>query len=114
MSAEKVFSKLSELYKNEYKRLPLDAFLTVKENTPSSLTLTSEKGTVTAFERFLSLRSTARSTPKRQKQISKTGGTPFFIDNFELDCGENLMLPLPALTPCAERRSQKQSELLRP
>ena len=67
VSAEKVFSKLSELYKNEYKRLPLDAFLTVKENTPSSLTLTSEKGTVTAFERFLSLRSTARSTPKRQK-----------------------------------------------
>lgn len=112
VSAEKVFSKLSELYKNEYKRLPLDAFLTVKENTPSSLTLTSEKGTVTAFGAVpFPAVNRPLDAQTAKKQISKTGGTPFFIDNFELDCGENLMLPLPALNALRREAVKKQSEL---
>lgn len=112
VSADRVLSKLSAIYKNEYKRIPLRAELSVKSGRPALLSLTSEKGTVSVLS----------ETPKKAenrpidyntalKQISKTGGTPFFIDSFELDFDPGLILPLPALNSMRREAVDKQTEL---
>lgn len=112
VSADSVFSKLSALYKNEYKRIPLCAKLFAKENEPCSLIVTSDKGTVTvsgdvpqkAVNRPLSLETA-------QKQISKTGGTPFFIKDFSLCADDDIMLSLPSLNALRREALEKQTEL---
>ncbi len=97
-SASDVLKNLTSLYKNEYQRIPLNATLIVKKDCPAVLVMNSHKATETiigkipspAFNRPLDFETA-------KKQITKTGGTPFYIENFELEADSNLNLPLTEL-----------------
>lgn len=98
LAAASVLEKLVALYRDEKPLVPLDMKLQLHKDTPSLLTVTDGINTVqipgmipepaenVALNEKLVLRS-----------LSKTGGTPFYLQNLDTDLENGLTLPVSAL-----------------
>lgn len=103
MSSKELSVQASETFSGkEFKKIPLQAKLFVKNATPVSLEITCNvtdspyTGLVvnTSSDLIPELATSSPITQERLKeQISKTGNTPFCFSNIEIDSDENLYLP---------------------
>ncbi len=108
---EEVLKKARFSYREgvENKKVPVTAFLTLRENSSSTLHLSDGVNSVLATGICAEQAKNLPLSPERaEAQISKFGNTPFKMENFEYVAGENLTVPVSALN--ALRRDA--SELL--
>lgn len=83
-AADKVLKNLALLYKDEPKKVPLFMELFISEKSPARLTVSDGENEVSVFGGICekALRApTDKSLAERY--LSKTGGTPFFLENLE-------------------------------
>lgn len=96
--AQNVLSEIRELYRAPRQTVPVSFALTVKEHAPASLTVTDGTHTAAASG---TVPEQARNLPLdaayAKKSLSKTGGTPFYLDRLDCDIDDGLMLPASAL-----------------
>ena len=98
VAAESVLKDLRQKYKNEVANVAIDVFAEISENVPVSLTVSDGVNTV-----FVSgavpeqAQNRATSYDDVKKQLSKVGGTPYFINSIEISIGESLSVPFSEL-----------------
>ncbi len=87
-------SKSAESFPGLTKKVPLTAHLTVRRDTPVSLSLTANGYTVTAASKDIA--APAKSAPLTaelaEKNIGKLGGTPYVLESFTADIDDGLFL----------------------
>lgn len=82
----------------ENKKVPVNAVLTLSENSPSSLLLSDGINSVLATGAYAEQAKNVPLSPDRaEAQISKLGNTPFILQSFKYISGENLTVPVSAL-----------------
>ncbi len=83
---------------SENKKISVDAVLTIKYNSPSTLTLADGKHSVTAVgvegEKAI---NTPLSAERAQLQIGKMGQTPFILNSLIFEADDNITLPVSEL-----------------
>lgn len=111
-AADTVFSALHELYRNDRQSIPLYGSAEIKEYTPIKLTVSDNENTVTVFgdipEKALN-RPTNKATVF--EKISKTGGTPYYLDTLSVELDEGLMLRAASLNALRREALEKLSIL---
>lgn len=97
-STAAALKELAGLYKDEPAIIPLKFYFTLRADTPSELTVVSEKHSITAIG---DVPETAKTSPttyeKALKSFSKTGGTPFYLESLNAEIDEGLILPASGL-----------------
>lgn len=107
-----LMSSLKRLYKDERRSLPLKLKLTVKEGARARLEAESGKfKTSVQGEIPDKAVKVELSSEKAEAQLSKTGGTQFYIESIETDIDKGLAYPLSSLNAmrrsCIERLSEE-------
>lgn len=97
-AASGVLKELTGLYRQERQSVPLVMNFTLQKNAPCVLTVSDSTHTVTKSG---DIPNPALTRPLQkediQKQLFKTGGTPFFIKEITLQAEDGLSLPLSSL-----------------
>ncbi len=108
--AAAVENSLHELYRKEFPRLGLTASLICRVGQTALFTVSD--GTFSAVAEGMSVSRSAGQPLDRafaERQLSRTGGTPFFLQSLTLDCDEDAFLPASELNRL--RRSALESLL---
>ena len=98
VAAADVLKDLSRLYEKESQTVPVDMFLSVKRGEPSLLTISdgslwlSCEGAVPE-----AAKTQALTKESAEKNLSKLGGTIYYLDKFSADIDEGLMLPISSI-----------------
>ncbi|MBR5731490.1 MAG: U32 family peptidase [Firmicutes bacterium] len=93
-AADQVLGDLAELYEKEPQNVPVDMVLSVQEGRPSALTVRCGGLTVSSEGAVPQAAKTLPITEDYvRRSLSKTGGTPYFLNSLKLFAGEGLMLP---------------------
>lgn len=83
---------------SENKKITVDAVLTIKYDSPSTLTISDGKNTVTANgavgEKAI---NAPLSAQRAESQIGKMGQTPFVLSRFSFEADDNITLPVSEL-----------------
>ena len=112
----KIFAAIHELYKKERQHIPVDFALSVDEQE-SSLRVADSDGNSCAVPGAVPEKAmkVALDRERAEKSIGKTGGTPFFMRNFDCYIKEGLTLPASALnsmrSQCLEGLSEVRKTL---
>ena len=106
ISSSKLNKSISPTFSEEkdFKKIPLNGELLIKENTPITLKVWSNIG----FYKNIQFTATSRTIPqiavnqpiskeKVYEQITKTGNTCFEFENLDINMSNNLFLPIKAL-----------------
>ena len=110
----KVLSSLSNLYKNERQSVAIDLHLSL---TDDKAVLVATDGNHSVMCESYSLEPAKNLPTDRDsalKSLSKTGGTPFFVENFSFDNPSSMFMPVSAINELrrealrllAEKRSE--------
>ena len=111
-AADKAFPLLHELYRKEYKSVPLDITAKIKRDTKISLTLCDGENTVTVKGDVPQrAQNKALSFDDARKNLTKFGDTPFFENNFQLELDDGLFLPASLLNALRREACEKISAL---
>lgn len=98
MSANDAFPILHNLYRNERQSVGVNITAVIKENTPMSLTVSDGVNTVSVSG---DIPDTAKNKPTEKQTVetnlSKLGGTPYYLIGCEIHIDGNLYIPLSAL-----------------
>lgn len=112
VAAAPVLGRLQALYDKEQPRVGVTARLTLRQDAPATLTVTDQDGhnaTVTgeppqpAVHRPLDRERAAQ-------QLSKTGGTPFFMQDISLDIDHGVTFPISSLNALRRQALDQLSE----
>lgn len=108
VAAEGVLKDLAASYKDELKRIAVDMNVSVIRDTPVFLSVSDGVNTVSATsEKPLVAINRATTREDIEKQLSKTGGTPYFVKNLTVSLDEGITVPLSSLNNL--RRSSLES-----
>lgn len=92
-ASKSVFGKLAELYRREFSSVPVDFVLRV-ENGAISLEARDEAGNETTAGAPISPEQMAPLTRDiARRNLSKTGGTPFYVRDCRIDLPDDLPIP---------------------
>lgn len=92
VAASPVLKKLKNLYKAEYPHVPVDMHFVLKQNQ-TSLTATCDKKEYTVIGENPQYNQEHKITEDSAvKNLTKTGGTPFYVRKISCDIDDNLML----------------------
>ena len=112
IASDDAFSVIQELYRNERQSVNLCGEIIVSENTPSALTVTDGVNTVTVYG---DIPEKAINRPLDKGAVSdrvlKTGGTPYFFENLEINLDEGLILRASSLNALRRDALDKLSSL---
>ncbi|MEG1886996.1 MAG: U32 family peptidase [Oscillospiraceae bacterium] len=93
MSAS-VIKQTHEFYRLQSATIPLNMSLSVLKNAPSRLTVINQKIKVTAEGEIpQAAREVSSTFDSCKAQLSKLGGTAFYLDSFECEIDDGLILP---------------------
>ena len=110
-AAADVLPRLEKLYEKEPQTIPVDMQLYVYEGDNAQLVLTDGTHTVTAIGAVPEKAKTLPITEDHaRKSLSKTGGTPYYLNELTLMAGEGLMLPASALNAMRREALEKLRE----
>lgn len=109
-----LFNSLHPLYKNEFQRIPLYVKLTARDiNTPSLLEVSDRDGHSIVLEGECP--QTALKAPfvteYGVRVFAKTGGTPYYLDEFTADVAEGLTFASSQLSAMKRAALEKLSEI---
>lgn len=106
-----IYAELHEAYRNELQSIPLKAVMTVTEEK-TELVIQDGKNTVYSYcqggdvpEKY------PLSKENAEKNIAKTGGTPYYIDGFEFNNVNNLFLPASCINQLRRDALDKLAEM---
>lgn len=112
-ATEKVFSEIRREYKDEIQTNPVDFTLTVFDGSPAMLTAECGSHTVCVDGELPQYaRNVALSEEKAKAQLSKTGGTAFYVRNVTAQIGEGLTVPISSLNLMRREALTKLEELI--
>lgn len=99
---QKLFEELDQKYVQTEKQEPVRGVLTLREGQPASLTLTCQTGGRTvSVEVSGGAVQKAQNQPvtaeKAEKQVKKTGGTPFYFEDLRTELAGDVFIPVQAL-----------------
>jgi len=98
VAAEDVLPKLAKLYEKEPQTIPVDMMLYAVEGDNSQLTVSDGIHTVTVMGDIPQLAKTLPLDEEyARRSLSKTGGTPYYLDKLTLSVSDGIMLPASAL-----------------
>jgi len=98
VAAEDVLPQIAKLYEKEPQTIAIDMMLYAIENDNSQLTVSDGIHTVTAIGDIPQLAKTLPLNEEyARRSLSKTGGTPYYLDKLTLSVGDGLMLPASSL-----------------
>lgn len=107
-----VFGQLAELYRGERQSIPVKAVFTMQSGLSCSFSLSDGERAVTATG---DIPQTAINRPldkeNAMRSLSKLGGTPFYMSDFECTMDEGLMLPASALNAVRRDAAQQLYDL---
>ena len=110
-SAE-VMASLHELYRNEYQRIPLVADVKIVKGEKIALSLSDWTNYVTVTG---SMPETAITRPLEfetvKEKISKTGGTPYYIGNINIELEDNLSVKISEINELRRNAIEKLEKL---
>ncbi len=110
-ASKSVYSTLAALYRNEFPGVGVDMLFRA-DAAGSSLTVSDGKNSVTlSGEVPAAAQNRPMDADYARKSLEKTGGTPFYVQSFAAEIGENLFLPAGALN--ALRRAVLEELLAR-
>jgi len=111
VSAANVLPQLTKLYEKDPQTIPVDMFLYAYENDNSQLTVSCEDVSVTVIGDVPQLAKNLPLTEEyARKSLSKTGGTPYYLNELSLSVGDGLMLPASALNALRREALDKLRE----
>lgn len=91
IKSKETYSFLHNLYRNEFSRIPVNIRLEIKENKPVKLEISSEKYAVSVLGKLPENAENVSVTKEAIiKQISKLGGTPYYLETAEIDIQNGL------------------------
>ncbi|MEE0265828.1 MAG: DUF3656 domain-containing protein [Acutalibacteraceae bacterium] len=96
----KILNQIHSIYKNEYQHIGIDMQITLAENTPAKLVVTAENGeavTVFSAEPVQAAINKPLDTERVSVQLSKTGGTPYLVNNVACEIDDNVTVPMSVL-----------------
>lgn len=106
--SKEAFSKLHCLYRRPLQKIPLDLFVTIKENRP--VTLNARCGEYSVYETAEPPQK-AINRPTGYEEVknalSKLGGTPYFLNELGYDIATGLMVPASALNSLRKSVTQR-------
>lgn len=109
-SANEAFSYIHTLYRNERQSVPLDITAEIKRDKNISVTLKSDKGSVSVIgeppERAIKNGITADDI---KAALSKLGGTPYFAKSVTVNLDDGLFLSIGALNKLRREAVEKLS-----
>ena len=92
-AADKAFPKIHELIRAERRTVKIKAEITVKKDTPITLTLRDEKNRVTVRGEIPKAAQNRPITGESLKAgLDKFGSTPYILEEFSADCGDGLFV----------------------
>lgn len=111
----KVLSGLRGLYKGEYQRVSVSFHLAVHRDVPALLTARDMDGNEIKVQGEVPQPAQTRPLDSSlcEKQLGKTGGTPYRMAACDCDIDENLSLPIPALNGMRRQALEKLDEIRR-
>ncbi len=107
-AAKNVLKALNSSYKDEVQNVKVNAFCLAKADKPVELTVSSKNHTVTVLG-STPQKAINRSITKEEiiKQLSKTGSTPYKVENIEISLDDGLMLPVSSLNALRREAIEK-------
>ena len=111
-----LLNSLHPLYKNEFPRVPLDMTLTARDtDTPARLTARDPDGHAAAVSGDCP--QPAQKAPLHEdyarRVLGKTGGTPYYLQDFHIDAGKGLTVPSGQLAAMKREALEKIDTLRR-
>ena len=99
VSADGVLKGLAQLYRKERPRVALSGSLKLRANENISLTLSDEDGNMAVASGECPQQALNKpTTPEMlQRALEKLGGTPYYLGDVIIDCGEGLAMPVSAV-----------------
>ena len=98
VAADGVLKSLSRLYEKEPQTVPLDMYLSVKRDERVKLSLSDGKLWAVCEGDIPQIAKNQPMTKESaEKNLSKLGGTMYFLENLDADIDEGLMLPISSL-----------------
>lgn len=93
-AADKVLKNLAKLYKDESGKIPVSMSLEISEATPSVLKVSDGKNTVSVTGNVCGRALKAPTDfSLAERYLSKTGGTPFHLENLEFSAEGEPVIP---------------------
>ena len=97
-AADNVLPVIAQLYEKEPQTVAVDMMLFAVEGDNSQLTVTDGTHTVTVIGDVPQIAKTLPLNEEyARRSLSKTGGTPYYLNELTLSVGDKLMLPASAL-----------------
>lgn len=117
-AAQGVLGKLSGLYRNEFRHIPVDMDFSMPENAPAALTVTDGEHTVRVTGAVAEIALNRPTTEESlRKALEKTGGTPFLPGKLRAQLAPDRILPMQELNRMRREALEQlleQRETLRP
>ncbi len=117
-AAQSVLGKLSGLYRNEFRHIPVDMDFSMPENAPAALTVTDGEHTVRVTGAVAEIALNRPTTEESlRKALEKTGGTPFLPGKLQAQLAPGRILPMQELNRMRREALEQllaQRETLRP
>lgn len=98
-ASNELLSQLRQKYKDEPKTMPVSFEITLRKNTPATLMVTDNHGNQACAKTEPPQAAKTRPTNADDidKQLKKTGGTPFFVTNITHDVEDGLFMSAGAM-----------------
>lgn len=112
-ATEKLFSEIRNSYKDERKAVEISMSLSLKCGEKAELKVTDGVNSVTVYSEGLAeiAKSSPTSKESAEKNLSKTGGTPYYVSNLNFVSDEKAIIPASALNAIRREALEKLSLL---
>ena len=111
VAAADVLKDLSRLYEKENPAVPVDMFLKVRRDEPVSLTVSDGSIWVVCEGEKPQIAKTQPMTKESaEKNLSKLGGTVYYLGSYDADIEEGLMMPVSSLNELRRNAVSKLTE----
>ena len=112
-ATNKLLSQIRNSYKDEPKKVSIDMSFSLKCGEKAELSVTDGVNTVTVYSEEAA--EIAKSSPttleSAEKNLSKTGGTPYYLDKLSFDTDGKAILPASALNSMRREALEKLSAI---
>ncbi len=111
VASDGILKDIAQKYKNEVQNVPVFINAEIKENKCAKIVVSDGKNIVEVFGEIAE-KAINRPTNSEdiKKQLSKTGGTPYYIKEVEVSLDENLSYPLSGLNSLRRQALEKLTE----
>lgn len=108
-ATDKLFSEIRNSYKDEIKAVGIDMSLSLKCGEKAELKVTDGINTVTVYSETAAeiAKSSPSSKESTEKNLAKTGGTPYFLKDFDFSTDDKAIIPASSLNAMRREALEK-------